>query len=189
VQRLLTKEKKQQILESLKDVFPKANLLVFVNFFGLDVATIRELRKRINSKYGDNAKLTVVKNSLASIALNEAGYQEAHHEKFLKGPTAVFYCLSGDPVDELKILVNFAKEKKLENFFKGGFIERQPFTADQVADLANLPTKKELYAMVVGRIQGPIYGLVFALNGVMRKLVYVLNAIEEKKKSENVGGV
>jgi large subunit ribosomal protein L10 len=58
-----------------------------------------------------------------------------------------------------------------------------------VAELANLPTKKELYAMVVGRLQGPIYGMVFALNGILRKLVYVLNAIEEKKKSESVGGV
>uniref|UniRef100_A0A832I9R8 Large ribosomal subunit protein uL10 n=1 Tax=Pseudothermotoga hypogea TaxID=57487 RepID=A0A832I9R8_9THEM len=186
---MLTREKKQQILESFKEVLPKANLLVFVNFFGLDVAAIRELRGRINSKHGEDAKLTVVKNSLLSIALNEIGYQEAHYEKFLKGPTALFYSLSGDPVDALRTLVNFAKEKRLENFFKGGFIEHQPFNADQVADLANLPTKKELYAMLVGRIQGPIYGLVFALNDVMRKLVYVLSAIEEKKKSENVGGV
>lgn len=186
---MITKEKKRQILENLKDVFPKANLLVFVNFFGLDVATFRELRKRIASKFGKDAKITVVKNTLASMALKEAGYEEALFENFLKGPTAVFYSLSDDPVDALKLLVNFAKEKKFENFFKGGFIERKVFTAEQVADLANLPTKKELYAMVVGRVQGPIYGLVFALNGVLRKLVYVLNAIEEKKKSENVGGV
>ncbi|KAF2957514.1 50S ribosomal protein L10 [Thermotoga sp. Ku-13t] len=186
---MITKEKKRQILENLKEVFPKANLLVFVNFFGLDVAMFRELRRRISSKFGKDAKLTVVKNSLASIALAAAKYDEAQYEKFLKGPTAVFCLLNGDPVDALKLLVNFAKEKKLENFFKGGFLERQPFSSEQAAELANLPTRKELYAMVVGRLQGPIYGTVFALSGILRKLVYVLNAIEEKKKSESVGGV
>ncbi|HBT40218.1 MAG: 50S ribosomal protein L10 [Thermotoga sp. 50_1627] len=186
---MLTREKKQQILENLKDVFPKANLLVFVNFFGLDVATMRELRRRISSKHGKDARFTVVKNSLLSIVLNEIGYQKADYERFLRGPTAIFYSLSGDPVDALKTLASFAKEKKLEKFFKGGFIEHQPFDAEQVAHFASLPTKKELYAILVGRIQSPIYGLVFALNDIIRKLVYVLNAIEEKKKSENVGGV
>ncbi|MCS7174726.1 50S ribosomal protein L10 [Pseudothermotoga sp.] len=186
---MITKEKKQQILENLMQIFPRANLLVFVNFFGLDVATLRELRKRIASKYGKDAKLTVVKNTLASITLAKVGYSKADYENFLKGPTAVFYVMAGDPLDALKLLVSFAKEKKLENFFKGGFLEGKVFSAEQVSDLASLPTKKELYAMVVGRVQGPIYGLVFTLNGVLRKLVYVLSAIENKKKSESTGGV
>lgn len=108
---MITKEKKRQILENLKEVFPKANLLVFVNFFGLNVATFRELRKRINAEFGKDAKLAVVKNSLASIALAAAEYDEAQYEKFLKGPTAVFYLLNGDPVNALKLLVNFAKER------------------------------------------------------------------------------
>ncbi len=186
---MITKEKKQQVLKDLMEVFPKANLLVFVNFFGLDVATLRELRKRIVSKYGKDAKLTVVKNTLASITLAKAGYSKSDYEDFLRGPTAVFYSISGDPLDALKLLVSFAKEKKLENFFKGGFLEGKVFSAEQVPDLANLPTKKELYAMVVGRVQGPLYGLVFTLNGVLRKLVCVLSAIEDKKKSESTGGV
>ncbi|MCX7812313.1 MAG: 50S ribosomal protein L10 [Pseudothermotoga sp.] len=186
---MITKEKKQQILENLMQIFPRANLLVFVNFFGLDVATLRELRKRIASKYGKDAKLTVVKNTLASITLAKVGYSKADYENFLKGPTAVFYVMAGDPLDALKLLVSFAKEKKLENFFKGGFLEGKVFSAEQVSDLASLPTKKELYAMVVGRVQGPIYGLVFTLNGVLRKLVYVLSTIENKKKSESTGGV
>ncbi|MGJ8453780.1 50S ribosomal protein L10 [Pseudothermotoga sp. U03pept] len=178
---MITREQKQVILKKLKEEFGESSLILFVNYTGFNVATMRDIRRRIYSKYQKNAHFTVAKNTLIGRALTEVGYDSKDFEETLSGPTAVLYVRSGDPVDALKIVNSFAKEKKIEGMFKGGYLERRWFGPAQVADLANLPTRQELYAMVIGRVQAPIANLVYVLNGTLRKLVYALNAIKEKK--------
>ncbi|AEH50943.1 50S ribosomal protein L10 [Pseudothermotoga thermarum] len=178
---MLTKEQKKQLVEELTNDFAASSLILFISFAGFNVATMREIRRKIYAKYENAAKLRVVKNTLARIALKNAGYDEKSFGSYLFGPTAVVYVKSDDPIEAIRIMNNFAKERKQEGIFKGGFLERKPFTGDQVPELANLPSKKELYAMVVGRLQAPISGLVYVLSGTMRKLLYALKAIEEKK--------
>ncbi len=180
---MLTKEQKQQIVETLQSDFAGSSLILFINYSGFNVATMREIRRRIYSKYAAKAHLKVIKNTLARIALKNAGYDEKDFISCLTGPTAVIYVKDEDPVEALRIINNFAKERKLEAIFKGGLLERKPFTGEQVPVLANLPSKKELYATVVGRLQAPISGLLYVLTGTMRKVLYVLKAVEEKKSN------
>lgn len=179
--KLITKEQKQQILKKLKEEFSDSSLILFVNYTGFNVAMMREIRRRIYSKYQRAAHFTVAKNTLIGKALSEVGYDPNEFEKVLAGPTAVLYVRSGDPVDAIKVVTSFAKERKLEGVFKGAYLERKWFEGDQVNDLANLPTRQELYAMVLGRMQAPITNLVYVLSGTIRKLMYVLNAVKEKK--------
>jgi len=179
--KLITKEKKQQILKKLTEEFKDSPLIMFVNYTGFKVATMREIRRKIYSKYQRDAHFTVAKNTMIGKALSEVGYNPSEFEKVLAGPTAVLYVRSGDAVDAIKIINSFAKERKLEGIFKGLYLERKWFEGEQINDLANLPTKQELYAMVLGRLQAPITNLVYVLNGTIRKLVYVLSAIQEKK--------
>ncbi len=178
---MLTKEQKRQLVETLKDDFERASLILFINYSGFNVATMREIRRRIYSKYGTKAHMKVLKNTLAGIALKAVGYDEKDFTSYLTGPTAVIYVKDEDPIEAVRVISNFAKERKVENIFKGGFLEKKPFTGEQVAVLANLPSKKELYATVVSRLQAPISGLVYVLSGTMRKLLYALKAIEDKK--------
>jgi large subunit ribosomal protein L10 len=179
---LITREKKAQILQHLQEVFPKSNLILLTDFTGLTVAQMRELREKIRERFGDGARYMVVKNTLLRISLEKTGYDASQVEEALHGPTAVLYVTEGDPIEAIKLVYNHIKENKFETFkFKGGFLEGKHFSGEQVEELAKLPSKQELYAMLVGAVQGPIRGLVYALSGITRNLVYVLNAIKEKK--------
>jgi len=180
---LLTREEKKRIVEEMTEILKNSSLILFTDFTGLSVEQISELRARIREKYGKEARYRVVKNTLLGFALERAGFDPQDYKEFLFGPTAVLYVLKGDPVEAVKIIYSFYKEKKLEKFkFKGGFLERKRFSAEEVENIAKLPSKEELYAMIVGRLKGPINGLVFVLSGILRNLLYVLNAIKDKKQ-------
>ncbi|HDG61459.1 MAG: 50S ribosomal protein L10 [Thermotoga sp. 4484_232] len=180
---MLTREEKKRIVEEMTEILKNSSLILFTDFTGLSVEQISELRARIREKYGKEARYRVVKNTLLGFALERAGFDPQDYKEFLFGPTAVLYVLKGDPVEAVKIIYSFYKEKKLEKFkFKGGFLERKRFSAEEVENIAKLPSKEELYAMIVGRLKGPINGLVFVLSGILRNLLYVLNAIKDKKQ-------
>ncbi|RKX47272.1 MAG: 50S ribosomal protein L10, partial [Thermotogae bacterium] len=175
---MLTREEKKRIVEEMTEILKNSSLILFTDFTGLSVEQISELRARIREKYGKEARYRVVKNTLLGFALERAGFDPQDYKEFLFGPTAVLYVLKGDPVEAVKIIYSFYKEKKLEKFkFKGGFLERKRFSAEEVENIAKLPSKEELYAMVAGRLKSPINGLVFVLSGIMRNLLYVLNSI------------
>ncbi|MBZ4661921.1 MAG: ribosomal protein [Thermotoga sp.] len=180
VNPLLTRQQKELIVEEMSEIFKKTSLILFADFLGFTVADLTELRSKLREKYGDGARFRVVKNTLLNLALKNAEYEG--YEEFLKGPTAVLYVTEGDPVEAVKIVYNFYKDKKADlSRLKGGFLEGKKFTAEEVENIAKLPSKEELYAMLVGRVKAPITGLVFVLSGILRNLVYVLNAIKEKK--------
>lgn len=178
---MITRAKKKEIVEKLSDKFSKSSLILFTDFKGFDVATFRDLRRRIYERYGTAAHYTVVKNTLLDLALKNAQYDPAEYEMYLKGPTAVLYVEQDEAIDALKIANEFVKERKFENVFKGGFLEGQVFTGEDVATFASLPSKQELYGILVGQIQAPIRGFVYALSGILKQLLYALNAIKDKK--------
>jgi len=79
-----------------------------------------------------------------------------------------------------KVMVEFAKGAEKPTV-KGGFLGVLELTADQVLELAKLPGKNELIVQLLGGLQSPAYGLVNVLQGNLRKLVYVLDAVKAKK--------
>ena len=178
---MLTREKKAQIIEELSDHFKRARLITFIDFTGMDVATMSEFRKRVKMTYPGKSRVKVARNKLIMIALENAGYSREEFADVLEGPTGLVYLVDEDPVKVLKVLEDFRKEfnglpKVKGAYFEGGFI-----TPEKVAEYAKLPSREELYAMVLARMQAPISGLVFTLSGVLRSLLYALKAIEEKK--------
>ena len=179
---MVTREKKAQILKHLQEVLPNASLILLTDFTGLSVDQMKGLREKIREKFGDGAKYMVVKNTLLRIALEKIGYDPSELGKALEGPTAILYVTEGDPIEAVKTLYNHVKDNKWDNFkYKAGYLDGKYFPGEEVENLAKLPSKQELYAMLVSAAQGPIRGLVYVLSGVMRNLVYVLNAIKDKK--------
>ncbi len=182
---MITREKKAQILEFLQDVLPKSSLILLTDFTGMTVDHMKGLREGLREKFADGARYMVVKNTLLRISFEKTGFDLSEVEKDLHGPTAILYVTDGDPIEAIKIIYNYVKDNKIETFrFKGGFMDGKYFEGDQVEELSKLPSRQELYAMLVGAVQGPIRGLVYALSGITRNLVYVLNAIKEKKEEE-----
>lgn len=180
---MLRRPEKEKLVQELTETFKSSSLVLFADFTGLTVAQMTKLRRALREKMGSGAKLQVVKNTLLKMALRNAEYDVAAAEKAF-GPTAVLYVTQGDPVEAIKILNNFIKENKGTPVCKGIYLEKRYFSGEQLEELSKLPSKEQLLAMVVGGIQAPIRGFVNVLAGVMRSMLYVLNAIKEKKENQ-----
>ncbi|MEW5761917.1 MAG: 50S ribosomal protein L10 [Bacillota bacterium] len=170
----LTREEKAVQVADLKEKLARARVTVLTDFRGLDVAAMTRLRCRIREAGG---QYRVVKNTLARRAAGEAGIEGL--DPYLTGPVALAFGFD-DPVALPRIFSEFVREfKQLE--IKGGILEGRVVPPEAIRALADLPPREVLLAQVVGGFQAPLAGLVGVLQGTIRKLVYVLEAVREKK--------
>ncbi|MFO7266344.1 MAG: 50S ribosomal protein L10 [Bacillota bacterium] len=152
-----------------------ASQAVFVtDFRGLTVAQLTKLRRKLREA---GAEYRVVKNTLARRAADEVGASALN--PLLVGPTGMAFAKK-DPVATAKVLNEFVKETKIFQV-RGGLLQGKLLTPEGVQALADLPPREVLLAQVLGGLQAPISGLLFVLQGTLRKLVYVLDAVREKK--------
>lgn len=167
-------EAKRQVVEEIKDRLQKIQGAVLTDYRGLNVAEVTELRTKLREA---GIEFKVLKNTLVRIAANEVELEGL--DLYLEGPTAIAFGLE-DPVAPAKILADFAKaHKALE--IKAGILENRVIDAGGVKALADLPAREVLLAKLLGAMQSPMYGFAGSLQGLLRNLVYVLNAVQEKK--------
>jgi large subunit ribosomal protein L10 len=170
-----SKQKKQEILAGLEDKISRSKSVFFTSYFGTGANEINELR----AKFKENgAEYTVAKKTLVDLAFKNrkvAGVNAAE----MAGEVATIFGYD-DEVVPAKVLDDFAKGRE-EFRFLGGVLENSFITGDQVRQLAQLPSKQQLYAQVVGTINAPVSGFVNVLAGNLRGLVTALKQIEEKK--------
>jgi large subunit ribosomal protein L10 len=164
--------KKVKQLEDIKQALKNSTALYFLDYQGLNVADISALRRKLKES---QAVFKVAKNTLLRIALKEMGISPA---EVLRGPTGVMLTIE-DPVVPLKALMEFAKEKEAIKP-KGGFLEGIFYNAAQIRELSMLPSRSELLAQIIGSLQAPIQGLLWALQGPVSNLIFTLQAIAEK---------
>lgn len=165
---------KKQVVAQLSEQLKAASTGVIVSYKGTNVADDTKLRKELREA-GDSYK--VVKNTLLSLALKDAGIEDLDH--VLEGTTAIAVS-TDDYVSSAKILSKFAEDHK--NFeIKAGFVDGVAIDAAGVKNLAELPPKEVLLAQVLGGLNAPITGFVTVLNGTLKGLVVALNAIAEKQ--------
>lgn len=170
-------EKKKAVVEELVEKLQSAQSFVLADYRGLTVSQDTELR---NSLRNANVEYKVYKNTLIKLALDKIGITGL--EEHLKSPTAVAISTE-DVVAPAKVLSEFAKKfDKLE--IKVGAVEGNVIDQQGIKDLADLPSKEVLVAKVLGGLNAPIAGFVNVLNGNLRGLACVLNAIQEKKAKE-----
>src|SRR5690606_40275853 len=115
---------------------------------------------------------------LARLAAQDSDAQAL--DPYLSGPSALAFAKE-DPVATAKALSDFARESRVLEV-RGGVLGGKPLGPDDVKALADLPPREVLLAQVVGGIQAPIAGFVFVLQGTLRKLVYALDAVRQKKE-------
>ncbi len=169
----ITKEKKQEILKDLAEKFKNSNVAILTDYRGLDVESLQKLRKKAFEK-GINYK--VAKNTLFMIAAKDAGIEIA--EEAFSRPIGIAFGYK-DEVDSPKLIQEFTKENETLEIV-GGIIDGKFVPVETVLNLANLPSKEELYAKVVGSLAAPLRGVVTVLQGNLRGLVLVLNQYKEK---------
>ena len=170
---------KAAVVEEMKEKMQSAQGAVFVGFTGLTVADVTKLRRKFREGGVD---YKVIKNTLTRIAADELGYNAL--DEVLEGPTAIAYSTE-DAVAPAKILKEFIKETKTEALsVKAGIVDGPGIDAAAVDALASLPSREELLAKLVGSMQAPISGFVNVLQGNIRNMVYVLDAVRAKKAEQ-----
>jgi large subunit ribosomal protein L10 len=175
----VTKAKKAEQIEKLSADLKGVNNLVVATFAKLTVNQDFELRKAVRSAGG---KYSVVKNKLAGRASQGTPLEEAL--KGLKGVTSIAYT-TGDPVALAKAIGKYVTDNAEQISVKGGVVEGKAATAKEVAALATMPSKEELYSKLLFLISAPAQRLVTVMNAVGRDVAVVINqAVEQKKFAE-----
>jgi len=169
-----TKQQKQDIIKDLAGKLQSAKAVVFANFQGLKVSESEDLRGKCRDQKID---YVASKKTLLTKALSQAGL-EINANDFAGGIAAVMG--QDDEVSPAQTINNFAKTHNVVEIY-GGILEGQFISAAKVKELAQLPSKHELYAKLVGTLNAPVSGFVNVLAGNLRGLVSVLNNIKEAK--------
>lgn len=165
--------RKEAAIGELTERLTAAKTLFLTDYAGLTVDEITRLRSELRK---DGNTYSVVKNTLFRIA---AGDLAARLEGVLAGPTGIVFG-GADPVAPAKALKTFSDTVK-RVAVKAAYIDGQIVGAQQVDQLAKLPPRSDLIAMLVGTLANPIRGLVTVLSGNQSGLVRVLERIREQK--------
>ena len=173
----VTKADKVLELEQLEKAFKGSDSAILVDYKGMNVPQVTELRRQLRSA---KASYKVVKNTIAKRALKGTSFEVL--EKFFEGTTAVAYT-NTDPVALAKTLTTFGKTAPTLQI-KAAVVQGREVKPAAVAELAALPGKAELYAQLLRVMQGPMVQVVTVLSATSRSLLNVLAAAEKKRSEE-----
>jgi large subunit ribosomal protein L10 len=170
----LNLEQKQALVAEVSAEVAKAQAIVLAEYRSLTVGHMTDLRKKARTS---GVYLRVLKNTLARRAVADTPFAGLADQ--MVGPLA--YGISADPVAVAKVLHEFSRENE-KLVIKGGAMPNAVMSAKQVGDLAKMPSRQELLAMVLGTMQAPVAKFVRTLNEVPGKFVRTLAAVNEQKQ-------
>ena len=169
-----TKAFKSDKVASIKEKLEKAQVAIVTNYNALTVEEITKVRRALQKEDGD---YMVTKNTLAKLAIKDTPYEVL--SEVLSGPVAIAFGYK-DQVVPAKVLSKFIKETKKGEIIAAA-LDGKFLNANEAKALADLPTKDEIYAKMLGSINSPASGLVYTVNGVMAALTRAVAAVRDQK--------
>lgn len=174
----LTKDQKRSVVNDISALLEQSKLTVVARYTGTTVKEVQELRRNASES---QTKLKVVKNRLVKQAAQSIDKYKETDLSLLNGQL-LYAFNSVDEVAPAKVLADFAKQHQQIEFI-GAITEDGVFiSAADVQALANLPSKDQLRAQLVGTIAAPLSGFINVMSGNVRGVLNVLNARAEAIK-------
>ena len=171
-----TKAFKEQKISQMKEKMEKAKVAIVTDYKGLSVEEITKLRRSIQKEDGD---YMVTKNTLAKIAIKGTEYEVLADA--LTGPVAIAFGFD-DQVAPAKALAKFIKETKKGEILAAA-MDGKLLSASEAKALANLPSKHEIIAKMLGCINSPASGIANSINAVMSSLTRAMAAVRDQKSA------
>jgi large subunit ribosomal protein L10 len=169
----MDRTQKAAVIDEVAQQIQEAEAIYAVDYRGASVPQAAELRARLREA---DATFRVVKNTLTERAADQAGAEGL--KAYLEGPTALTF-VRGDAAAAAKALSDFRRASGLLEF-KGGWMNSEALSPEQMDAIARLPTREVLYGRLVGMVASPLTGLASALNGLIGGLARQLSQIADQ---------
>ncbi|MCL4494528.1 MAG: 50S ribosomal protein L10, partial [Firmicutes bacterium] len=167
---------KARIIEDTRRELEDAPAAVLANYRGLTVQQLSQLRENLRK---GGVTFRVIKNTLIKRAADEVGISGL--ETYLEGPTAVAFS-HDDPVAAAKLLSQAIREfRKIE--IKAGILGKKAISADDVRELADLPSRDVMLGKLAGTLNAPIQQLVWVLNAPITNLARALDQVRQQREA------
>jgi large subunit ribosomal protein L10 len=170
----MARPEKVAAVDEIKDRLSAADATLLTEYRGLTVTELAALRAALRDS---GTQYKVFKNTLARRAAEAADLSDILD--LLEGPTA-FAFVSGDVAGAAKALRDFARTND-KLVVKGGLLNGAILTADQIDELAKLPSRDELLARIAGGFKAPLQKAAGLFSGLQRKTAYALQALIDKR--------
>jgi large subunit ribosomal protein L10 len=172
----MARPEKEASIAELKEDIQNCSVAILTQYQGITVEEVTNLRASLRA---EKIKFKVFKNTLAKRALDELELSDA--VAFMEGPTAWAFC--EDPVAPARILKKFSKDIAVLQV-RGGILDGKTVDAAMLDALADLPSRDQLIAQLVGTLAAPLRKFLGTLQAVPRDFVGVLAALKKKQEEE-----
>jgi large subunit ribosomal protein L10 len=169
----LNRDQKAAVIEEMTSQLREAEAVYAVDYRGTSVPQAAELRTKLRDA---DTRFRVVKNTLTERAADQAGAEAL--KQYLEGPTALVF-VNGDAAAAAKTLSDFRRTSGLLAF-KGGWMNGDVLSAEQIDAIAKLPTRDVLYGRLVGMVASPLTGLASAMGGLIGGLARQLQQMADQ---------
>ncbi len=173
-----SRTERNELITQLTADFGDASGLYFTTYETITVEKISQLRRELRAVGG---KYVVVKNTLARKALDANNLGEI--SEHLSGPIGVAIATT-DATGPAKVIKAFNKANNDVTTIKAAVLDGTVFTGEDAAKLADLPSREELYSMLLSCLQAPVQKLAGTLDGIITNFVRTVDAVRIKKEAE-----
>lgn len=164
---------KTEAIAELEQGFREAQAVLLTEYRGLSVTQLGELRRSL----AGSGRYVVAKNTLAAIAAERAGVEIARES--LTGPTAITF-VTGEPSEAAKALNDFAKDNE-QLVLKGGVLDGNALSADDVKKLANLESREVLLGKAAGAFTAALFQAAYMFTAPATQAARTIDALREKQ--------
>jgi len=169
----MDRSQKAAVIDEVAGQISEAEAVFAVDYRGLSVPAAAELRSRLRDA---DASFRIVKNTLTERAADQADRPQL--KGLLEGPTAIAF-VRGDAAQAAKALTEFQRTTGTLAF-KGGLLNGNALTVEQMVDISRLPSREVLIGRLVGMVASPLTGLVTSLDGLISGIARQLQAIADQ---------